>query len=412
MVFWLPALLIAAVATVLIVLGVVRGGRVAAAEAAGKRDIAVYKAQLREIDEDRAKGTVSDEEAERLRTEVARRLLEADKAADRQTAESPRAARGVVIGAAVALPVAAMVLYWQVGIPGYEDMPLVARQVQAQEIREARLSQAELETRWNESPDRPAAPEAEPQYLELMQRLRDAVAQRPNDAQGLRLLAVNEGNLGNFSASAAAWSRLIDLQGPSAPVEDLVAMAESMIIATGGLVSPEADRVLSEVLRRDDRNGSARYYMGLMFAQTGRPDITFRLWRGLLEDSQPDDPWVPAIRGTIEELATVAGVRYTLPPLAATGARGPSAADVAAAADMTDEERQQMIGGMVEQLAQRLGSQGGTSQEWARLVSSLVMLGQTDRARGILAEARLVFAQSAEDLAVIEDAAARAGFGN
>ncbi len=56
-------------------------------------------------------------------------------------------------------------------------------------------------------------------------------------------------------------------------------------MAAGGYVSPEAEAALSEVLRREPSNGRARYYTGLLYAQTGRPDLAFRVWRPLLEDS-------------------------------------------------------------------------------------------------------------------------------
>jgi cytochrome c-type biogenesis protein CcmH len=43
---------------------------------------------------------------------------------------------------------------------------------------------------------------------------------------------------------------------------------------------------------------------------------------------------------------------------------------------------------MVEGLSARLESQGGTAEEWARLVRSFVVLGEADRARSALAKAR------------------------
>ena len=50
-------------------------------------DMRVYRDQLREVDRDLARGVISDGDAERVRTEVSRRLLEADRAA--QTAPVP-----------------------------------------------------------------------------------------------------------------------------------------------------------------------------------------------------------------------------------------------------------------------------------------------------------------------------------
>ncbi|GAB4271311.1 MAG: c-type cytochrome biogenesis protein CcmI [Pararhodobacter sp.] len=407
--FWLPAIALTALVLGLVALAVMRGARVGADGEEGKRDIRIYAAQLREIDRDRERGIVSGDEAERLRAETARRLLDADRKARADLSESPRSARTVVLVALLAVPLLAGAIYWNTGQYAYEDMPLALRHQAAQEARAARPSQTELETAWMRDPNRMPPPEPEPRYLELMQQLRAALVERPNDLQGYRLLATNEANLGNHAAAAAAWVRVIEIQGEDADPRDMEQLAENMILATGGIVSPEAEVVIERLLQREPRNGTARYYLGLMFAQTGRPDLTFRLWRGLLEDSQPGDPWVPAIRGTIEQLAEIAGVRYTLPPIEAVGARGPSAADMAAAANMTPEQRQEMIGNMVEGLAARLANQGGTPEEWARLINALGTLGQTDRARAILGEARTVFADQPQALALINAAGERLG---
>ncbi|GAB1378635.1 c-type cytochrome biogenesis protein CcmI [Pararhodobacter aggregans] len=404
-----PAVALTAVIVVLAVLGLRRGARVEAAEPGQRREMRIYRDQLKEIERDQARGLIAAEEAERLRTETARRLLDADKRGATALGESPASMRTLALVLVALAPILAIALYWREGAPGYEDMPLIDRYAEAQALRDNRPGQAAMEAAWQADAQRPPAPEIDPQYATLMAQLREALTTRPDDPRGLRLLAVNEGNIGNYSASAAAWIHLIELQGEAAPVEDLVALAETMALATGGLISPEAEAVLERILQKDPQNGTARYYLGLMFAQTGRPDLTFRLWRGLLEDSEPDDPWVPAIRGSLEDLAAAAGVRYTLPPMTA-GGRGPSAADVEAAAGMSDEDRQQMIGGMVEGLASRLSNQGGPAQDWARLINALGVLGQTERARAIWSEARLVFADQPAALAIIDTAARQAGF--
>lgn len=407
--FWLPALAISLIVVSLAILALQRGAAVRGATSGKKREMRIYADQLREIERDLGRGLVTAEEADRLRAETARRLLDADKTTATELRQSPRAMRGLALLLVLAMPVGAGAFYWVAGAPMMRDLPLATRFAEAQQLRVERPSQTALEAAWQASPNRPPAPQPDAQYLELMAQLRAALVERPEDLRGLRLLASNEANLGDFAASAAAWVRVIELQGPQAPVADMIALAETMVQAAGGAVSPEAESVLERVLQRDPTNGPARYYLGLSLGQTGRPDLTFRLWRGLLEDSSPDDPWVPIIRNEIEQLAEIAGVRYTLPPLAAQGLRGPSAEDMQAAAGMSDADRQEMIGGMVEGLAARLANQGGTPEDWARLIGALGVLGQTERARAILGEARQVFVDDAGALAQIEAAAEQLG---
>ncbi len=98
---------------------------------------------------------------------------------------------------------------------------------------------------------------------------------------------------------------------------------------------------------------------------------------------------------------------YTLPPgLAGTG---PTAEDMAAAAEMTPEERQAMVEGMVAQLAERLATEGGPAEDWARLITSLAALGRMEEAREIYAEAQKVFEGRSVETAGIREAAILAG---
>ncbi len=414
--FLLPAGAMALLVGGLIALGFLRGAEAredaATAGDAPKREMQVYTAQLREIERDLARGTVSAEEAGRLRTEIGRRLLEADRAERVTIARAPASMRRLGLAFIPLSLVIAALVYWQAGAPGYADMPLAQRHAEAAAQRAARPSQAELEAAWAVNPQRPPEVEPDGEFAALLARLREVLETRPLDLEGHRLLARNEANVGNLAAAAAAQARVVELQGAEVPLADQVMLAELMVLAAGGVVSPEAEQVLERVLRRDPTNGLARYYTGLMFAQTGRPDLTFRLWRGLLDDSRPDAPWVPHLRATLPDLAQIAGVRYQLPPPEAAGARGPSAADMQAAMELEPEERAAMIGGMVEGLAARLGASGGPAEDWARLIAALGVLGEHDRARAIWAEAQRLFADQPEGLARIQAAAAGAGVAN
>lgn len=400
-IFWLTAGALVLASAVAMVLGAIRGPQALRASGA---DMQVYRDQLAEVERDAARGVILPDEAARLRTEVSRRLLEADRAA--QTAQE--AARGpgwVAVAAVIGLTLlGAIWLYQQrLGAPGYPDMPLAARIAQAETTRANRPGQALAEA------DMPAASASAPvdaEFATLMDKLRAAVASRPDDLRGLELLAQNEARLGNFAAAHAAQAKLIAAKGEGATAQDHAALAEMLILAAGGYVSPEAEAALQATLTRDPQNGSARFYSGLMLMQTGRPDLAFPIWRELLEQSQPDAPWVAPIRQDIEQLAEVAGVRYELPKATMPG---PDAAAVEAASGMEAGDRQAMIEGMVEQLNDRLAREGGSAAEWARLITSLGVLGQTDRARAIYGEAQTRFAGRAEDLAALAAAAEQAG---
>lgn len=399
--FWAVAAAMALIVLSSLVLTLLRGGQ-EAAEAGADHDLRVYRDQLREVERDLARGLIGDEDAARLRTEVSRRVLDADRAA-RSAPPAPKTSRATPLLAALVIAVigGAGVLYWRIGAPGYPDMPLQARFAGSEAFHKDRPTQAQAEA---EVPPQPA-PKLEPDYAALLEKLRTTVKDRPDDQRGLELLARNEAQTGNFAAAYAAQGKLVTLRGADASAEDYAGLAELMILAANGYVSPEAEAALIEALKRDPQNGTAIYYSGQMFAQIGRADRTFDLWRPLLERSGPTDPWVEPIRAQIEAIASQAGVGYTLPD----AAPGPTGADVEAAAAMTPEERTEMIKGMVAQLSDRLAREGGPAAEWARLITAYGVLGDTAQATTIWTEAQTRFAERPEDLTLLRDAAVKAG---
>lgn len=339
-------------------------------------DLQIYRDQLAEIGRDLARGTLPPDEAARMRTEVSRRMLDAGRRMAPIDA-APLARTGLLtllVGAVLAGSVAGYV--W-LGAPGYPDLPLASRIADAEARRADRPDQVTAEAQVS----LPALPAPDAEYAGLINRLRDAVIENPDDLTGLALLATNEATLGNFAAARQAQQALIAAKGDAATAQDYANLAEFFIAATGGYVAPEAEDVLEQALLRDPDNGTARYYAGLMMGQAGRYDLGFRFWRPLV-DGPPDAAWMPALRAQIEDMAYRAGVEFTLPP-----PNGMTPAD------------------MVAQLSDRLATSGGPPEDWARLITSLRVLGNPEQSAAILTEARRVFAGNADALAVIEAAA-------
>ncbi|MBM7066578.1 c-type cytochrome biogenesis protein CcmI [Actibacterium sp. 188UL27-1] len=363
-------------------------------------DIAVYKDQLAAVDRDLARDVVTEEEADRLRTEIKRRILDADRAGTQEvTTTAPKTPS--LIAAALSVVVLAggsYGLYQRLGAPGYPDLPLAKRIELAQIARANRPDQAAAEA---QQPERPPA-EISEEFSALMTQLRNAVAERPNDLRGHELLVRNEAGLGNLTAAWQAQDRVIGIKGDNATAEDFVGLAELLIQAAGGYVSPEAEGALAQALGRDRSHPVGRFYTGLMHSQTGRPDLAFGFWEPLLRQSQATDPWVNPIRAQIEEAAFLAGIEYSLPPLSAL--RGPTDDDIAAAEDLSPAQRMEMIRGMVGGLSDRLSTDGGPPEDWARLIRSLGILGEQGRAAAIWQEAQKVFPDPVTRLPILQAA--------
>ncbi|MEO1115266.1 MAG: c-type cytochrome biogenesis protein CcmI, partial [Pseudomonadota bacterium] len=111
-------------------------------------------------------------------------------------------------------------------------------------------------------------------------------------------------------------------------------------------------------------------------------------------------PWVTAARQQLARLD---------PSSAAAPLSGPTADDVAASQEMSAEDRQAMITGMVAGLAERLATDGGSAGEWSRLIRAYVVLGEQQKAREALVAAEAAYAEKPEDLSLIKDTASALG---
>lgn len=370
-------------------------------------DMQVFRDQLAEVEADRARGVLSDAEAAATRVEVSRRLI---AAADAEAVEPAAAVapRGAGRGAAVAVLGAALLatggLYAALGMPGLPDQPFAVRQAQEAALRADRPGQAEAETLAAQHLP-PVDPGVSPQDVALVERMQAVMAGRPDDVEGQRLLAHGLAGLGRWAEARAAQARVVALKGDAATGQDLVDQAELGILAAGGYVSPESEAALARALVLAPDDPVARYYSAVTLMQAGRPDSALPIWRRLVSEGPADAAWLAGARAGLAEAEQQTGRG----PAEAPAAPGPSAADVDAAAGMTPDQRQAMIEGMVAQLGDRLATEGGPPEDWARLVRALGVLGRRDEATAILAEARAKVGDAPGAAAALDAAAADAG---
>lgn len=395
--FWIICAVLTAVVAAMVVAPMLRPPEDDGADP----QVALYKAQLAEVDRDVARDVIAPEDAERAKAEIARRLLAASKQDAAATASNPMTKP--VVGALIAGIVAiAGGTYWQLGVPDYPDLPLAKRIAMSEEVRANRPTQAQAEAA---APPVPA-PEVPEDYLEAVTQLREMLPERGDDLRGWELLAYHEAQLGNFADAAAAQARVIAIKGTEASEADKIRQVDMLVAAANGFISPEAEVLVRDVLDENPNNTAGRYYLGAMFNQTDRPDLAFRYWRSILESGAPESMHLELARGQIAGAAFRAGTDYTPPQPSLSG---PSMEQMMAAEDMDPEARNEMIAGMVASLSDRLATQGGSVEEWARLIVAQSVLGDTDQAKEILAEAREVFGASDAATAVLDEAATRAG---
>lgn len=266
-------------------------------ETSGKpssHDLNVFTDQLASIDADVARGVLTEDQAGPTRLEISRRILAADRRSRDESESGPagRAVTRVTVALLVMfLGLGSLGLYGVVGSPGMPDLPLSER---IRMMNETRPDQLEAERAAGIPATELAAPDAD-----LMQKLRDVVASRPEDVTGMRFLARQEARTGRLREARQIQMRVIDALGTGANADDFNDLAVYMIGAAGGYISPEAEAVLSRALERDPQNRRARHLLAISLLQAGRKAQAIRTWQQLLSEA-PVHPSAQDIRQILE----------------------------------------------------------------------------------------------------------------
>ena len=353
-------------------------------------DSAVYRDQLGEIESDRARGLIGEEEAEAARVEIARRLLAADSKAEASAGISSDTgrARAATIAVAVALPLLALGLYIVYGSPRLPDQPLAARLQDPSSDQNLEALVARVETRLREHPE---------------------------EGEGWDVIAPVYMGWQRHADAADAYAQAIRLLGESA--KRLSGQGQALVLANNGVVTEEARRALERAVALDQTLLEPRILLAIAKEQDGQFQAAIEGWRALLDKAPKDAPW----REMVEKKIVTAEAHLASKPMTeAEGStsqqleKGPGEADLAAsqnpaAQNMNLAERQAMIETMVQRLATKLDQDGGDLAGWLKLVRAYSVLERKADALKALERAKSQFSGDAEALQQLDALAAALG---
>ncbi len=352
MTFWIAAALLMGLTCLALIMAL---GRKAVAKKG--HDRAFYQQQIAEIDRQQALKLIGEREAEAARTEAARRLLAAgdgEASGDAPSTGARRLAAAIVLAI---VPAVTLPLYLARGTPSVPSMPLASRDKPGPELAEGGIASA-------------------------LEKIETHLARNPDDGRGHEVVAPIYMRMGRVNDGVRAYSAALRLLGPTADRQ--ANLAEALIYQGQGVVTAEARAALEAATAIEPKHVKARFFLAMAAQQDGDTAKSVTLLKALYDDL-PDSP----LRVEIGR------------QLAALGA--PPAGGEAIAA-LPPADQQAAIRAMVEGLAQRLATSGGSAEEWARLIRALTVLKENDRAQTILAEARQRFAAEPEALKRIEEA--------
>jgi cytochrome c-type biogenesis protein CcmH len=362
MTLWLILGAMGAAVTTILFLGLRRRSVVPSDTA--DHDLAVYRAQLDELERDRERGVLEDSELASARLEVQRRILAADAGRGPSgDAASGKAGWGLPLALALGVPLGAGAVYLWIGNPAIDSQPFTERQGGT-------------------------APSAEgggplPDVATMMARLRERLAEEPDDLQGWINLGRAAAALGDYGEAITAYRRAIAIDGDLGRLHS--ALGEAQVMAADGIVTEAARRAFEEAVARDPLDARARFYLAIAREQDGDKEGALAALMALIEDAPAEVPWTEGVRQRAAAIAEDLGLdpAPALPPASSseTGSptAGPSAEDMAAASEMSPDEQQELIRGMVGRLAARLEDNPQDAQGWRMLGRSYGVLGEAEK---------------------------------
>jgi cytochrome c-type biogenesis protein CcmH len=321
-------------------------------------DIAVYRDQLEEIDRDQAASMIGKAEAEAARVEVSRRLIAAAEAAKAAALAAPASSglyrRATLAAGIVLLPLAAGLTYFALGSPNFAPVSMSAA---------------------GDGPQLPAGIE------QTVTEVETYLASNPGNGRGWEVLAPVYLRLGRFDDAVTARRHALEIFGADAA--RLGDLGEAIVLASNGVVTPEAKGLFERANTADPEDVMAQYYLGLSAKQEGRRDEAEKRWNALVSAARDDAPWLPMVKNA----------------LARIDEKGPAVAAAAPPADGAPADHgDSAIDAMVERLAARLHKDGSDVPGWIQLVRSYRVLGKADKVTAAIADAHAALAGDQEAL--------------
>lgn len=375
----------------------------------------VYKDQLAEVERDKAQGLIEEAEAASARLEIERRIL----AAGRSQTGSPRGVSlnwqyRMVTGVAAIVVLGSVGLYAVLGRP---DLPSAqARATGGGGTKSASAAEA------------PGGQPGDSEVDTLVKRLEKRLKDNPNDADSWRVLGWSYYNTGRYNDAVDAYRRAVDLQKDNPAIKALY--GEALVKQANDTVTDAALAAFDEVLAVSPNDERARFFKGAGKVQRGDVKGAIDEWVELYKVAPAEAEWIGDLRSRIEETARTAGIDVSArlaearpattavaaaspppghPALPGAAPGGPSAADVESAKQMSPQDRQTMVSGMVDRLAGRLETSPKDPDGWIMLIRSRMAMKDTDKARAALEKAKTVFADEPETQQRIVQAAQAMG---
>lgn len=291
----------------------------------------VYEQQLNELRRDVKQGIIGAEEARSLEIEIKRRMLRVGQQQELEIAGSPEFNRLIIVGLILCIPLASLLVYFDLGSPDQPSQPLASRDIDAEK-----------------------AAFAGDNIDQLIERLIDQLKSQPDNLDSWVLLARSFSRSERYKEAAETFLQATAL-APNDP-DLFVGAGENFYFNAQGVVDTDAENAFLKARELDANHPGARYYLAVLLAQQGNENDALDSWIKLFKESPADAPFLAILQRRIRDAAnkTNRDLGTLFDDKTKLTTAGPSEEDIAAAADMSADDRQAMIASMVDQLLTRM----------------------------------------------------------
>lgn len=246
--------------------------------AAEQANLAVYRDQFEELENDLKSGSLGSEQYEKARAELERRMLE-DSSAGTGAAAPVRPGPVLPIGLALVIPLVAVLLYLQIGnLEGLVAEPHLADEISS------------------------ITPE---QFQDMTEKLAARMQSNPGDAEGWMMLGRAYRALERLPESAEAFRRAAELTPGDAGA--LTDYAEALAFASERSLAGEPTRLLARALKIDPDNQKALALSGSAAFERKDYAAAVKHWQRLLQQPGLPVEMSQALGTAIAEAQALAG---------------------------------------------------------------------------------------------------------
>ena len=244
-------------------------------------NLAIFRDQLQELENDHRNGLLSAEDVEQARKELQRRLLDETSDAPTATISHPNA-RHHALRLGLLLPIAAILIYLQLGNPQAVEPQKVQGHAQAEELEA------------------------------ILAKLAERLKANPDDAKGWVMLARSYKSLGRFAEAIDAYAHGSALVDTDAYL--LADYAEAIVQKNNGRFDAKADALVARALKLDANSMLALFLAGN--SANDREDFAAAIgyWERLLPQLDANSEDADAVQDAIDKARTAITQRGGKPP--------------------------------------------------------------------------------------------------